>query len=129
MLPLPIPQEYNDTWAPRQPLDIHGATWTYKLLGREKLRQESSCKNGTRAATLVHMGKRKGQPPGGSGGGKQPQRKGVPLHIWIDPVLSAAIAAYMDSMPVKPTLTAAVSAALKDFLRRNGFWPPPAPSP
>jgi hypothetical protein len=54
------------------------------------------------------------------------KRAGVPLHVWLDPALAEAFAAYLDSLDPRPTITSAVTAALKRFLREKGAWPPPA---
>jgi hypothetical protein len=60
---------------------------------------------------------------------RKPKRLGVPLHVWVDPRLMAALDAYAASLPVKPTMTAAVSMMLERFLRESGHWPPPAAKP
>ena len=50
-------------------------------------------------------------------------RSGMPLHAWIDEELGEAFKRYLRSMEVRITMTSAIEVALKDFLRKRGFWP------
>lgn len=51
-------------------------------------------------------------------------RAGVPLHVWIDSEIAAALQGYLDETEPSVFKTAAVESALKDFLRSRGHWPP-----
>jgi len=63
---------------------------------------------------------RKRQP----GESKPVQRFGIPLHVWLDEDLARAFTAYIESTEPRVFRTSAVEVALKDFLRKHGFWPP-----
>lgn len=52
------------------------------------------------------------------------QRSGMPIHVWVDEDLARAFTAYIESTEPRVFRTAAVEVALKDFLRKKGFWPP-----
>ena len=52
-----------------------------------------------------------------------PTRSGMPIHAWIDEELGEAFKAYLGSMEVRITATSAIELALKEFLRKRGFWP------
>jgi hypothetical protein len=54
---------------------------------------------------------------------RKPSRTGVPLHVWIDQDLAAALQDYLDSTDPKVSKTAAVESALRELLRGKGFWP------
>ena len=53
----------------------------------------------------------------------QPNRKGMPLHVWLDPVLVEAFEAYVRGVRPKTTKTAVVEQALQQFLSSLGVWP------
>lgn len=55
---------------------------------------------------------------------KPTKRSGVPLHVWIDPALAAALEAYLEQTEPSVFKTAAVETALRGFLREKGHWPP-----
>lgn len=71
-------------------------------------------------ATMLSMSDKKKKPKSGD----KPKRAGVPLHVWIDEGLAAALQAYLDETEPNVFKTAAVETALKDFLRLKGHWPP-----
>jgi hypothetical protein len=50
----------------------------------------------------------------------------MPIHAWIDEELGDAFKAYLVSMEVRVTATSAIEVALKEFLKKRGFWPPVA---
>lgn len=54
----------------------------------------------------------------------KPNRTGTPLHVWIDTSIADALEAYLKATEPSVFKTAAVESALRDFLRRMGFWPP-----
>ena len=54
--------------------------------------------------------------------GRRPHK---PLYIRAEPGLAKALDRYLDSLRPRPSRQAAVVAALEDWLRREGFWPPP----
>lgn len=58
-------------------------------------------------------------------GPKKPNRKGVPLHIWLDAQLRAAIDALAETN--RRPLTTEVSIALENHLKAAGLWPPRKP--
>ncbi len=55
---------------------------------------------------------------------KRPARTGSPLHAWIDPAIMEALDAYVESTEPRVTKTSTIETAIKDFLRRQGRWPP-----
>ena len=55
---------------------------------------------------------------------ERPVRSGIPIHAWIDEQLGDAFKAYLSSMEVRITATSAIEVALKEFLKKRGFWPP-----
>jgi hypothetical protein len=59
---------------------------------------------------------------------RKPTRTGVPLHVWIDPAIAAALQAYLDGTEPSVFKTAAVESALREFLRARGHWPPSTPT-
>lgn len=60
-----------------------------------------------------------GRPPA-----DPPKGKRMSLRLRAD--LDESLTAYLDSLRPRPTDTAAIEAALEDFLRAKGFWSPPA---
>jgi hypothetical protein len=54
---------------------------------------------------------------------KRPNRSGISLHVYVDPVIDAALQRYLDSAVPAVSKTAAVEAAIIDFLRARGCWP------
>lgn len=74
------------------------------------------------AATLTKfppMGKKTNQDTD-----KKPVRTGRALSIWIDDDVWAAFEEYLSTFPFKPKYTQAIEHAMKEFLRKEGFWPP-----
>jgi cytochrome c553 len=69
--------------------------------------------------------------------GPQPRRKrGQPdlahpgkMQAWIDADVFDALDDYTDGAEPRVSKTAAIESALKDFLRKQGFWPRPTPQP
>lgn len=63
--------------------------------------------------------------------GPQPEKKaraGSPIQAFIDPVVRAALDAYIEDWNSthdhKAGVTSTVEAALKKYLEGKGFWPP-----
>lgn len=56
---------------------------------------------------------------------KKPKRRGVPLHIWIEPALKDAIDRLSDQN--RRPLTTEVVIALEKHLKEAGLWPPAGP--
>lgn len=69
------------------------------------------------AATMA-----KKRAPKGSG------RSGIPRTIYLQPELQDALDRYIASLRPSPSYTGVAAAALEDFLRARGFWPPPQAS-
>lgn len=47
------------------------------------------------------------------------------LFVRVEPELGNALEKYMDSLvPLRPSLTVVLKAAIKEYLARKGFWPP-----
>lgn len=55
---------------------------------------------------------------------KRPNRTGVSLHVYIDPAIDGALAAYLQGSEPQVSKTAAVETAIREFLGRKGHWPP-----
>lgn len=55
-----------------------------------------------------------------------PARSGTPLNVWIDDDIYRAFENFRTSQLAKPTKTSVVEAALIDFLRKHGHYPPAA---
>ena len=54
-----------------------------------------------------------------------PNRTGRAINVWLSHELYAALEAYKIAQRPGPTTTSVVEVALEDFLRGQGFWPPP----
>lgn len=54
------------------------------------------------------------------------QRLGVMLGLRIDPAISEALESYLANTVPRVSKTAAVEAALIEFLRAHGHWPAPS---
>jgi hypothetical protein len=57
--------------------------------------------------------------------GRTSSRRGLPLHVWLDPAIIRALEAYVSSISPRTTKTAVVEAAILDVLTQHKFWPPP----
>lgn len=60
----------------------------------------------------------------------KPSRSGTPLGVtFVDPEVREALDAYIDAHNAKDehkaSLKSCTEAALKEYLRTKGFWPPP----
>jgi len=55
---------------------------------------------------------------------KPPQRSGKALNVWIDEELRDALDELLGQ--TRRSLTAEVSIALEEHLKKNGLWPRPA---
>jgi hypothetical protein len=65
---------------------------------------------------------------GGSTRRKPPQRTGKPLNVWLQEELRDALDELLGQ--TRRSLTAEVSIALEEHLKKHGLWPrPPRPSP
>jgi hypothetical protein len=62
--------------------------------------------------------KKGGKPPR-----KPPQRSGKPLNVWIQDELRDALDELLGQ--TRRSLTAEVSIALEEHLKKAGLWPPP----
>ncbi len=51
-------------------------------------------------------------------------RPGYPVFARLDSELGAALDRFFAAQRLKPTLTTVIEAALKEFLQKEGFWPP-----
>jgi len=68
------------------------------------------------------MAKKKDQQPEDeSAGGRSPAWQ---VFARIDPELRAACEAYIASQEYPPTMSRVLERALRDLLKRAGFWPP-----
>jgi hypothetical protein len=56
----------------------------------------------------------------------KPNRRGKPLHVWLDPALRDLLDAL--AARTRRSLTTEVTIALEAHLTAAGLWPPPAPS-
>jgi hypothetical protein len=50
-------------------------------------------------------------------------RRGVALHVWLDPELIAALEEYVAGIAPRTTKTAVVEGAIQQMLKDKGFWP------
>jgi hypothetical protein len=57
---------------------------------------------------------------------QKPNRNGYPIHAWMPPDIGEAFNRYLASLEIEPTATAVVTAAIREFLTKRGFWPPPS---
>lgn len=62
--------------------------------------------------------------PDGDGAPKKPVRTGVPVHAWVDAEVVEALDKFVSEFEPRISKTSAVEAALKAYLRANGYWPP-----
>lgn len=53
-------------------------------------------------------------------------RTGVGKMFYLDPDLAAALDAFIEAQRIEPSQTAVFEVALRNFLRDEGYWPPPA---
>jgi hypothetical protein len=51
-------------------------------------------------------------------------RSGQAVHVYLDPQLLAAFESFRKSLDFPPKKTEVMERALREFLERNGFWPP-----
>jgi FAD/FMN-containing dehydrogenase len=73
---------------------------------------------------MLTMAKRK------SGRRKAPQRgprSGEPVNVWVPVELMDMVRAYVSAQQVRTSKTAVIEAAVREFLKAQGFWPPPTP--
>ena len=54
---------------------------------------------------------------------KPPQRTGTPLFAYITPELEQALQKYLDETSPRVSKTAAIEAAVIEFLKLRGYWP------
>jgi hypothetical protein len=52
------------------------------------------------------------------------ERSGTSVHVYIDPLVNAALTEYIASQVFRPSKTAVLELALREHLERAGFWPP-----
>jgi hypothetical protein len=59
---------------------------------------------------------------------KRPKRTGVNLNVYVQGNIVTALQGYLASTQPRVSKTAAVEAALIQFLKAQGHWPPAQPS-
>lgn len=64
------------------------------------------------------------EPPSGEAAPTGPNRSGKPINIWVDDDIYQALEDYRNAQTAEPSKTRVVEVALKEFLRREGFYPP-----
>ncbi len=69
---------------------------------------------------MLPMAKTKEQPPAQEP--DEPPRRQVNARLPLD--VARALKNYLKSIHVPPTMTAVTIAALREFLKREGFYPP-----
>lgn len=79
--------------------------------------------------TMTDQPKRKrGRPASGKRPPGSPNRHIHPrIAIHLEAELLAALNAFCDAQRLKPDRSEVVRLALREFLEREGHWPPPAP--
>lgn len=60
---------------------------------------------------------------------QQPQRSGKAVHLWLDEQLVAILDDFVRTNDLSPTKTAVIEAALREYFRAKGYWPPKAVKP
>ena len=63
--------------------------------------------------------------PGQNTDKKKPTRTGVPITVWIDEDIAAAMKRYISEHELKIKQTAVIEVSIKEYLRGKGYWPPP----
>jgi hypothetical protein len=71
------------------------------------------------------MAKRRKPKEASASAPNRPTRSGVAINAWIDEQIAAALDDYVASTDPRVSKTAAIEAALRDFLRKQGMWPRP----
>jgi hypothetical protein len=66
------------------------------------------------------MAKKKPTPPPEP---TPPNRKGMPLHVWLEPALIETLQTYVEGVKPRTTKTAVVEQALQQFFTELGLWP------
>ncbi len=77
----------------------------------------------------IIMAKSKKQDVAHEGEKKKANRSGLPLNSVIDADVRQQLDAYIDSYSDHPrpaTIRSTIEASLKQFLAKEGFWPPKA---
>jgi hypothetical protein len=74
-------------------------------------------------ATIAGMARKK-RPASGSSSG-QGRSPAYTLFARIHPDLGQAWEQYLASLRPKPTAVSAIEVVLEEFLKAQGFWPPP----
>lgn len=63
-------------------------------------------------------------PPASEQAGKKISRPGKKnINAWIEDDLYDALESFIDAQEVRPTMTAAVEKAIREFLKARGRWP------
>jgi len=57
------------------------------------------------------------------------ERAGVPLHVFIDPLIDDVLKQYLLQTDPQITKTAYIESLIRADLRQRGLWPPPAEAP
>jgi hypothetical protein len=61
---------------------------------------------------------------------KRPKkRRGVPLHVYVDPDIRDVLDAVVDESEPHTSQKAVVELALRRYFASIGRWPPPSPPP
>lgn len=81
-----------------------------------------------RGGTMLDMAK--SSKPSKKGPGRPAGRKPTTtIYARVEPSLGAALDAYLDSLRPRPTTTSVIVVAIEEYLKQQGFWPPPPAAP
>jgi len=56
---------------------------------------------------------------------RKPKRLGVPLNVWINPLIRDAITVAVQRSRPRTSVKYIVEVALEEWLKTQGLWPPP----
>jgi hypothetical protein len=60
---------------------------------------------------------------------KKPARSGAAVNVWVKQAVRDALDLYLAEADPKPKINSAMETALREFLAKRGYWPPPADAP
>lgn len=74
---------------------------------------------------MLDMAKKKPASAKAVGDGKGPNRSPAwAVYARLDPALEKPVEEYINSQEYPPALARVIERALKDLLRKHGYWPP-----